>query len=251
MQLIRVDKENIEKEHICCAISNSADAQVTSKKTWLNKMFGEGLVFLKGDVRGKCFIEYLPAENAWVPIDAEGYMFINCLWVSGKYKGHGNSNLLIDACIKDSQDKKKLGICIISSKKKMAFLSDIKYLRHKGFLNADSASPYFELMYLPFRENAPKPRFFDRVKTPETGESGFSLYYTFQCPFTAKYVPILEEAAQNRKIEFKSILLDSREKAKNAPAAATTFALFYNGKFVTHEMLSADKFEKIIEKLTD
>ncbi|MFB6364074.1 histidine phosphatase family protein [Paenibacillus elgii] len=30
------------------------------------------------DAKGKVFIEYLPAENAWVPIDAPHYMFINC-----------------------------------------------------------------------------------------------------------------------------------------------------------------------------
>ena len=33
--------------------------------------------------RGKCFIEYIPAENAWVPIEAAGWLYINCLWVSG------------------------------------------------------------------------------------------------------------------------------------------------------------------------
>ena len=32
---IRVTSENIDKEHICCAISNDKDIQVTSKKAWL------------------------------------------------------------------------------------------------------------------------------------------------------------------------------------------------------------------------
>jgi len=27
--------------------------------------------------RGKCFIEYIPAEKAWVPIKADGYMYID------------------------------------------------------------------------------------------------------------------------------------------------------------------------------
>lgn len=35
MEYIRVTKENIEKEHICCAISNNKDVQVSSKKAWL------------------------------------------------------------------------------------------------------------------------------------------------------------------------------------------------------------------------
>ena len=86
MEYIRVTKENLEKEHICCAISNNKDVQVSSKKAWLADRFDEGLVFLKSVERGKCFIEYIPAENAWVPIDADGYMYIDCLWVSGSFK---------------------------------------------------------------------------------------------------------------------------------------------------------------------
>ena len=47
MEYIRVTKENLEKEHICCAISNNKDIQVSSKKAWLADRFDEGLVFLK------------------------------------------------------------------------------------------------------------------------------------------------------------------------------------------------------------
>ena len=47
MEYIRVTDDNIEKEHICCAISNNKDVQVSSKKTWLKERFEDGLVFLK------------------------------------------------------------------------------------------------------------------------------------------------------------------------------------------------------------
>ena len=89
MDYIQLTKENIEKEHICCAISNNRDVQVSSKKNWLADRFDDGLVFIKSVQRGKCFIEYIPAENAWVPIAADNYMYINCLWVSGSLKGNG------------------------------------------------------------------------------------------------------------------------------------------------------------------
>ena len=103
MEYIRVTKENLEKEHICCAISNNKDVQVASKKAWLAQRLDEGLVFLKSVERGKCFIEYLPAEMAWNPIEAPGYMYIDCLWVSGSFKGHGYSSELLEACIADSK----------------------------------------------------------------------------------------------------------------------------------------------------
>ena len=59
MEYIRVTKENIENEHICCAISSNRDIQVISKKNWLKERFDDGLVFLKSIERGKCFIEYI------------------------------------------------------------------------------------------------------------------------------------------------------------------------------------------------
>ena len=77
MEYIKVTKENLEKEHICCAISNNNDVQVASKKAWLAGRFDDDLVFLKSVERGKCFIEYIPAENAWNPILADGYMYID------------------------------------------------------------------------------------------------------------------------------------------------------------------------------
>ena len=121
MDIVTLTLENLDKEHICCAISNSDDCQVASKKAWLKERLKEGLIFKKCDVRGKCFIEYIPAEKAWAPIEADGYMYIDCLWVSGKYKGQGLSNLLLQECIKDSKKKGKKGLAILSARKKLAF----------------------------------------------------------------------------------------------------------------------------------
>ena len=52
MEYIKVTNENIEKEHICCAISNNNDIQVSSKKAWLSERFEDGLVFLKSTENG-------------------------------------------------------------------------------------------------------------------------------------------------------------------------------------------------------
>ena len=73
------------------------------KKEWLRQRFAEELVFYRSRERGKCFIEYIPAEYAWLPIQAEGYLYINCLWVSGSMKGHGYSNDLLAECIRDAK----------------------------------------------------------------------------------------------------------------------------------------------------
>ena len=152
MDYIRVTKDNIEKEHICCAISNNKDIQISSKKSWLSERFDEGLVFYKSTERGKCFIEYIPAENAWIPVSAGGYMFINCLWVSGSFKGKGYSTDLLDYAVRDSKEKGKTGMCILSSTKKKGFLADPKFLAHKGFSVCDEADNGIQLWYLPFEK---------------------------------------------------------------------------------------------------
>ncbi len=77
MELGKLKHENIDKEHICCAISNNKDIQVMSKKNWLKDR--------------------------------------------------------LDACTRDSKAKGKKGLVILSSKKKMGFLSDPKYMSYKGF----------------------------------------------------------------------------------------------------------------------
>lgn len=249
MNLITLTEENLETEHICCAISNNNDIQVSSKKAWLKERIKDGLVFTKGDVRGKCFIEYIPAESAWVPIEAPDYMYIDCLWVSGQFKGKGYSSELLESCIKDSKVKNKKGLVVLSSKKKMSFLSDPKYLRYKGFILADEANPSFELMYFPFEKNAPVPHFKVQVKNPHIADDVFVIYYTNQCPFTAKYVPLLEEVAKARNIRFKTIHFESAQEAQNAPAAVTTFCLFYNGEYITNEIPSEKKFETMITQI--
>ena len=246
MELIRVTNENLASEHICCAISANDDCQVAAKKAWLSERFADGLVFLKGNVRGKCFIEYIPAEKAWAPVEAAGYMYVDCLWVSGQFQGQGNAKLLLDACIRDSREKGKKGLVILSSKKKQPFLADPKFLMHAGFLPADTAAPSYVLMYLPFEPAAEKPRFAASVKEPHVAAQGFALYYTHQCPYTAKYVPLIEAIAREKGVPFTSVLFRTAEEAQRAPSPFTAYSLFYDGAFVTHEIQSEKKFAALL-----
>lgn len=248
MDYIKVTNNNIEKEHICCAISNNNDIQVSSKKAWLKERINDGLVFLKSAERGKCFIEYIPAENAWNPIVADGYMYIDCLWVAGSFKGHGYSTDLLNACIEDSKSKGKVGLCILSSAKKKSFLADPKYLKYKGFSVCDEADNGIQLWYLPFSDNVAKPKFKECAKHPHIEEKGYVLYYTNQCPFNAKYVPVLEEIAKERNIQFKAIKLETKEDAQNAPTPITTYAMFAGGDYLTNEQMNEKRFIKMLEK---
>ena len=240
MEYLRITKENIDQEHICCAMSNN---QSLAKKEWLKQRFEEGLVFYRSQERGKCFIEYIPAENAWAPIEAEGYLFINCLWVSGSMKGHGYSNDLLEECVRDARQQGRKGLCILSSqKRKKEFLADPKYLAYKGFLPADASDCGITLMYLPLAPDTAPPHFRECAKHPRVEESGFVLYYTDQCPFTNYWVPRVAETAREHRIPLKVIAVRDRETARNMPAPVTNYALFRDGEFITHGIQSDKKF---------
>ena len=245
--IISLTEENIDTEHICCAISDkNGETCVFSKKSWLKERFQDGLVFKKLAVRGKVFIEYIPAEKAWVPLDASGYMHINCFWVSGQFKGQGFSNLLLEACINDAKLKGCRGITAISSAKKRPFLSDGNHLKYKGFMLADNAPPFYELLHLPFGNEGELPKFKSCVKVAPAHERGLVLYYSHQCPFAEKYALIFKTAAKQRGVAMALHKLESVDQAQNAPSPSTTYSLFNNGVFVTNEILSEKKIETFL-----
>ena len=209
MDYIQITKENIDKEHICCAMSGK---QSLAKKEWLKQRFAEGLVFYRSVERGKCFIEYIPAENAWVPITADGWLYINCLWVSGSMKGHGCSNDLLEKCLSDARAQGKKGICILCAEgRKREFLADPKFLSHKGFEVADVSDCGITLMCLPLNADTALPKFKNCAKHPKADGEGFVLYYTDQCPFTYYWVPKVQQAAQQHNIPFRAIHITDTE----------------------------------------
>ena len=59
---------------------------------------------------------------------------------------------------------------------------------------------------------------------------------------------IVEEIAKEKGVQFKAIHLQSKEQAQNAPTPITTYALFYNGEYLTNEQMNDKRFLKLLEK---
>jgi len=250
LDIISVNDSNIDTEHICCAISDKkGEGGATAKKVWMKDRFVEGLVFKKLNVRGKVFIEYIPAEQAWCPLIAKGYMFINCFWISGQFKGQGYANLLLEECISDAKTQGKIGLVVLSSQSKMPFLSDPAYLKYKGFQVCDTVKPYYELLALPFYAQVEKPTFKECCRQGEIEYKGIVLYYSAQCPHTEKHATLIKEIARARGVAFTLIKYQTKEQAQNGPAPFTTYSLFFNGVFVTNEILSEKKFIKFLDRI--
>ncbi|MBR0375402.1 MAG: GNAT family N-acetyltransferase, partial [Firmicutes bacterium] len=114
-EYINLGSDNIEKEHLCCAIGDPKhQAGVARKKEWLKDRFKDGHVFRKLNARGKTFIEYEPVETAWASVTGQNYEYIYCLWVAGSFKGKGIARELLTYAIDDARKQGKSGLCVLT-----------------------------------------------------------------------------------------------------------------------------------------
>lgn len=237
--------DNIEEEHICCAIGDPKHQNgVDKKKEWMKDKLEDGHVFRKLDARGKIFIEYEPIETAWVPISGENYEYIYCLWVAGRFKGNGIARELLEYAISDAKDKNMSGICTLVAKKKKPFLGEKKFFLHFGFEVVDTIQDY-ELLALKFDDND-TPKFNDNARLMKINDEDFTIYYTNQCPYVEYEIRELTDYAESNNIKLNFIKIDSLEKAKNAPCIINNWANFYRGEYVSNRIINAKAFEKLL-----
>ena len=245
-EYINLTLENIDKEHICCAIGDPKhQIGVDRKKEWIKSKLKDGHVFRKLNARGKIFIEYEPIETAWVPIIGKNYEYIYCLWVAGSFKGKGIAKELLEYAINDAKEKKMSGICTLVSKKKKPFIGDKKFFEHFGFKVVDTVEDY-ELMALSFNNNE-APKFNESARKMEIDNKDFTIYYSNECPYVEHQVEELTEYSKKNNITINFIKIDSLEKAKNAPCIFNNWANFYNGKFISNTILNGNSLEKLIK----
>ena len=245
-EYINLDLDNIEEEHICCAIGDPKHQEgVDKKKEWIKNKLKDGHVFRKLNARGKIFIEYEPIETAWVPISGKNYEYIYCLWVAGSFKGKGIGKELLEYAIKDAKEKNMSGICTLVSQKKKPFIGEKKFFEHFGFKVVDTIQDY-ELMALSFDEKE-TPSFNDNARKMEIPNQNFTIYYSNECPYVEYEVKELSDYAKDKGIKLDFIKIDSLEKAKNAPCILNNWANFYKGKFISNTILNANALEKLLK----
>lgn len=253
MEYITLTKENLAKEHICCAFSDKkCKESYELKKEWLRKELDNGYVFRRLDERAKVFIEYGPAERAWIPVDAPGYLMVNCFWVSGQYKGKGHGKALLQSALDDARAQGKAGLVTVVGTSKLPFMSDTKWLLRQGFEVVEKLPHGFSLLALKIDKEAPDPSFKACVQSGECEEKeGLVAYYTNRCPFTEYYVTgSLFCVAQSKGIPLKIVKLETMEQAQAVPSPATIFSLFFKGKFVTTDLsvCTESRFDKILKR---
>ena len=230
---VTLTSKNIAEEHLCCALGDPKHQPgVGRKKAWLKRRIKEGLVFRKLAVRGKVFIEYMPAEQAWRPIAAPGWLTIHCLWVSGRYAGRGYARRLVEDCIRDARRQGKHGVVVASAMRKRPFLSDPKFLKHLGFTEVDPAGE-FRLFARRVKAGGQEPRFTLKCKT---ASDRFVARYTDQCPFNAHWAQEMADGIRGRGYDVDVERITTRAKAQRVASPLGTFGLERGGELVTHHL---------------
>jgi GNAT superfamily N-acetyltransferase len=252
MEFITVDAGNIDAEHICCAIGSDREnrERAETKKAWMRGRFEEGLIFRRLDERGKVFIEYMPVESVWKPVLGEGWLVIDCLWVSGKFKGRGLAAALLASCVEDARKRGAAGVAVVTGERDMPFLTDPAFYLGAGFEVLDRAPPHFQLLGLKIGGRAKRgtaPRFADAARTGRGGEgSGISIVYSNQCPFMEEYAGRLAKVAAGLGMTARARRLESGAEAREASSPFGTLGIYHDGRFLSHELMTEDRFRKLI-----
>lgn len=246
-EFVNLTPDNLADEHLCCIIrTKKLHPGIEAKKQWLSERLKEGHTFRKLNVKGTVFIEYAPLETAWVPVIGENYYYIYCLWVLGDYKGKGYAKSLMEYCLADARAKGKSGVCMLGAKKQKAWLSDQSFAKRFGFKTADTTDNGYELLALSF--DGTIPAFAPNAKTCEIKDRELKLYYDMQCPFIYQNIEVIKGYCIEHDIPSSFIQVNSLQQAKELPCVFNNWALFYNGKFETVNLLDLAHIKKILQK---
>ncbi len=248
-EIITVHRGNLATEHICCALADARCASgYAAKKQWLAEQEAGGHVFKRLAVRGKAFIEYVPAEQAWLPLEAAGYMVINCFWVSGRFKGLGNGRRLFDECLAAARSAGLNGIVAVSADTKRPFMSDPRFFRRLGFECVDAAPPFFRLWCLKLDAAAVSPRFKATAKAGRLPDRrGIVAYYSNACPFTEYWTNVvLRDYAARHAIPCVIHKIETREQAQALSIPWIINSVFYDGELLTLDLGSTKKLDALL-----
>ncbi|MES2478841.1 MAG: YoaP domain-containing protein [Bacteroidota bacterium] len=247
INIIDVTSENVSEAGIYC-IKDKKAAGYKAKLDWFCSKLNHGLkIKIALDNTGKQigFIEYLPSEQAWRPVKAANFYFIQCIALFVKdAKQKGVASYLIRQCELDAKQNGKSGICAMSSDG--VWMADKTVYEKNGFIIADRLDR-FELMVKSFEEKTAKPSFYDWTKEQKKYQ-GWHLLYADQCPWHEKSAQDLQQSAIEHGIMLQVKKSITPKEAQKAPSGFGTFSLLRDGKLLADHYISRTRFENILKQ---
>ncbi len=244
--LVRVGPENLSECGIGC-IRSRDNPGYGRKVKWLRERFAEGLRFLLfHDDREKplAFLEYVPGEFAWRPVNAQGWLFVHCLWVfaAGQQIG-GLGGRLIRACVEEAERAGSTGVAAMVSDG--TWMAGKEIFLNNGFTKTAERGR-FELVVNRLRDGA-EPHFRD-IDGSSAKYQGLHIVYSDQCPMLFKSVNDLSQMAAEYGLNLRVTLLKSAHEAQNAPSYYGAFSLLWNDRLLSDHYVSKGRFRNILRK---
>lgn len=252
IEIIDLTPDNISQYGVCGYKDVKKHVELRKKIEWYKEYHPKGLRIKailsdKGGYQG--MIEYIPRKHAHRPVEAEGYMFIHCVFAGFKkeFKGKGYGSLMIEECVKDAKEADMKGVAVVA--RKGSFMAKKDIFLKKGFTVVDKAKPDFELLVLKFDEDFEDPNFRDMERSLDNYKDGLYIIRSVQCPYTEKNVNEMVETAENKYgLKAKVVDLKSVEEVQISPCPFGTFCIIYDGEIISHHPISNTRFENIMKK---
>lgn len=248
-EIIDLTPENIADYGVCGYRDVKKHLELRRKIDWFKEYYPKGLrikaiISKKGGYQG--MLEYIPGKYAHRPVDAEGYMFIHCIFAGFKteFKGKGYASSLIDICIDEAKSLNMNGVAVVT--RKGSFMANKEIFLKKGFISIDTAKPDFELLVQKFNETATDPKF--KTFSLDKYDNGLTIIRSAQCPYSVKNVDAILKTAKKLKIKANLIEIEDSESAQNTPCAFGTFCIIHNNEVISHHPISNARFENIMAK---
>ena len=248
MKIIEVTKDNVAELGFFCCMSKRKTEGYQRKFRWLQDRFDEGMRIKMLDLKhgGRGFIEYVPGEHAWRAVNAEGFMFIHCVWIVGQSRGKGYATMLLNECTKDAKESGMKGVAALTSERN--WLLDKKlFLKH--CFESVAEYPPFNLMVKKFDKATSSPSFSgdfdDRLK--RCGR-GLTVFRSDQCPYLDNAVKVTLGTAEKLGVKAKVVELKNAEDVRKlAPSPYGVFSIVYDGKLVDYRFPDKDALAKSLK----
>lgn len=253
MEIIDLTPGNIAGYGVCGYKDPVKHTELQNKIDWFSRYYPEGLgikALLADDGSYQGMIEYIPGEIAHRPVEAEGYLFIHCIFLGFKkeHKGRGYGSALIGACVDEAKSRGMKGVA--AAARKGSFMAGKEIFVKNGFNEADTADPDFSLMVLPFTEGAEPPRFMNDLSSRAAAYGkGVTILRSVQCPYTEKNVrAMLETTREEFGLDARLEDLSTADDARQSPSPFGTFCLIHDGEIISHHPISNTRFVNIMRK---
>lgn len=244
MTLFTLHSNNLINEPVPCTDlknPNSKDLFIYDRN-WLKRQFDDGLVIIKIDSPKEALIEYIPAEKAWKPILAPGYIFVNHLYVEEDSDDQWLKSELLQQC--ETNNSNSNGIVILLDNDEHHTEGDF-YLQ-RGYLEY-AHLPGFNLLVKKFKAEAPSPVFTVPVEEPEFSPShGITIKYAEQSAFGNYYIYAMKKDLEDMGFKVRLQKLNSAREARESGSPYGTFGVFLDGHFLTHKILNGPEIEDLI-----